>query len=103
VKEISYLSRLAPGKEDRLRVGAMIDRAHVRRFVVQYEAYIDGRWQPIIRYDTAQGFAHRDIYHARNPPMKEVLAVQDFNEAFTFAIRDIRLLWRYYRDGYEKE
>jgi len=71
-----------------LRVEAMIDRAHVRRFVVQYEAYIDGRWQPIIRYDTAHGFAHRDIYHARNPTMKEVLAVQDFNEAFTFAMLD---------------
>jgi hypothetical protein len=43
-----------------LRVQYQKDRGHILRFTIQLEAYIDGVWAPITRYDTAHRFVHRD-------------------------------------------
>ncbi|MDL1964286.1 MAG: hypothetical protein LWW98_08155 [Deltaproteobacteria bacterium] len=35
-------------------------------FRVQYETKINQIWYPVVRYDTAHGFAHRDLLNLRN-------------------------------------
>jgi len=102
-EKISYLYALSPGKEDRLRVEATIDKGEIKGFVVQYEAFLQNRWHPIVRYDTAHGFAHRDILHPDRSEEKQLLVFRNFNHAFTFAIQDVKALWKQYRDGYERE
>ncbi len=103
MKEISYLYELSIRGVDRIRVQAVVDRGEIQSFVVQYETNIASRWCPIVRYDTAHGFAHRDMFHAGMPTEKQPLPVDDFNRAFTFAVKDIKTQWRYYRERYERE
>ena len=75
------------------------------RFVVQYEAMIKNEWNPIVRYDTAHGFAHRDLLHPGGETEKQPLYLPSLNLALTFAIQDLNLkmLWSRYRAGYEEE
>jgi len=82
---------------------AWIDKGHVTRFVVQYEAMIEDEWRPIVRYDTAHGFAHRDLLHPGGDTEKQPLYLPSLNLALTFAIQDLKMLWTRYRAGYEEE
>lgn len=88
---------------DRIRHRHVTERRKVVRFVAQYEALIDREWAAIVRYDTAHGFAHRDVMHPEQPPDKTRLHLQDFGEAYTFAVHDLEMNWRHYRERYEQE
>ncbi len=60
--------------EASLRVCFIKDRGRILRFVVQLEAYIDGYWHGITRYDNAHRFVHRDDLkpdgsQIKSPPM----------------------------------
>lgn len=88
---------------DRLRVSAQKEKGFIVEFVVQYEAVISGEWQAIVRYDTAHGFAHKDMLRAKAEPVKQPLFFESYSLAFTFATHDLKANWRQYRDGFEKE
>jgi hypothetical protein len=47
--------------EDRYRHSHIRFKSEVLRFVVQYETKFEGKWLPVVRYDTEHGYAHRDI------------------------------------------
>jgi len=102
-KEISFIYSLSPDLRDRLRVSALKEKGKIISFVVQYEALFKSRWYPIVRYDTSHGFAHRDIIHYSGRKEKQPLYFPDYNFAFTFAIQDLKSLWRWYRIGFERE
>ena len=57
----------------RLRVTAHKDRGEIMEFIVQYETVILGEWRPVVRYDTAHGFAHKDIIRASGEVVKQPL------------------------------
>jgi len=101
--EISFVYSLDPETHDRLRVHALKEKEEIVSFIVQYEAFIKGNWHPIVRYDTSHGFAHKDIIHYNGRKEKQPLYFPNYNFAFTFAIQDLKLLWRWYRTGFEKE
>ena len=61
MNEIEFIYGLSLDVQDRLRVRASKIRGRIVSFVVQYEAFIQGRWRAVVRYDTAHRFAHRDI------------------------------------------
>ena len=103
MNEIEFIYPLSPDLEDRLRVQATKIGGKIVSFVVQYEALIQGKWGAIVRYDTAHRFAHRDILHPDGSVDKQPLNFPSLNLAFTFAIQDLKSLWRWYRYGYEKE
>ncbi len=88
---------------DRLRVSVIKEKGKIINFVVQYEASIKSRWYAIIRYDTSHGFAHKDIIHYDGTREKQPLYFPNYNLAFTFAIQDLKSLWRWYRKGFEEE
>ncbi|NJL59611.1 MAG: hypothetical protein HC887_08180 [Desulfobacteraceae bacterium] len=67
--------------------------------VVQFECRFEGEWVALVRYDTAHGFAHCDTYR---DAIKTVMTTQDYNDALTFAIRDLTENWRKYRIKYQE-
>ncbi len=94
---------LSPDQKDRLRVIASKEKGKIVRFAAQYEAYIKNEWRNIVRYDTSHGFAHKDLIHPNGITDKQPLPFTDFNVAFTFAIQDLKISWKWYRIAYEKE
>ncbi len=101
--EIEYLLYLSADGTDRLRVAASKDRGEIAEFIVQYEAVILGEWRPVVRYDTAHGFAHKDMIRADGEVVKQPLLFETYNLAFTFATLDLKMNWRQYKEGLEKE
>jgi len=103
LKEIKFTISLSPDLKDRLRVIAYKEKQKIIKFVTQYEAYLKDEWRIIVRYDTAHGFAHKDIIHPNGTTDKQPLPITDFNMAFTFATQDLKVSWEWYRIAYEKE
>jgi len=84
------------------RVRFDVERGRVLGFLVQLECLIEDEWHPVVRYDTAHGFAHRDVMHPASDTEKTEMAVGDYNEALTFAINDLSENWETYRRRYER-
>ncbi len=103
MREINFIATLSQEAEDRIRITAIKDKGEILKFVVQYEAKMKRKWHPIVRYDTSHGFAHKDIIHASGLKEKQPLYFPTFSAAFTFAIQDLKISWRWYRAAYEKE
>ena len=70
--------------------------------VVQYEAYIDGKWRAIVRFDEAHGFFHRDVMLPSGKQEKTALPTADKNVALTEAVKELKEKWRSYRRAYEE-
>ncbi|MBU4226326.1 MAG: hypothetical protein KKC71_10985 [Chloroflexi bacterium] len=84
-----------------LRISFALERGQVLSFVVQLECYFEGTgWIPIVRYDTAHGFARRDKMQPHRDTEKMELAVRDYKEGLTFAIEDLETNWHEYRRRY---
>ncbi|MEI2689095.1 MAG: hypothetical protein V9H69_05025 [Anaerolineae bacterium] len=84
-----------------LRVRYLKDRGQILRFVVQLEMLIESHWTPIVRYDNAHQFVHRDDLkpdgsQIKTPPM----AFANNEDAFNFALQDLRTNYRFYTDRY---
>lgn len=71
-------------------------------FVVQYETKLEGKWLPVVRYDTRHGYAHRDLLDKKGNKRKTPMFTNNFNEALTFAEYDILSNWRIYKERFLK-
>ncbi|MFH1563473.1 MAG: hypothetical protein ABIF11_08710 [Nitrospirota bacterium] len=89
--------------DDRIRHYHFSVKGKVIEFVVQYEVFIHGKWHPVMRYDTAHGFAHLDRIHPDGAVEKVPFLYGDYNEVLNFAQYDIKSNWEWYRERYEKE
>lgn len=103
MRMIEYVYVLSAEMTDRLRVRAQRVGPHIVAFVVQYEALVQGAWCPIVRFDTAHGFAHRDLLHPDGRVDKEPLLWETYNVALTFATQELKARWKQYRQRYEEE
>lgn len=91
-------------EEDLIRVAFDKANDHIARFSVQYLAFLQNAWQPIVRFDTAHGHAHMDISHPDGFQDTRELYDQDYSAALTWAIRQVRTQWQFfYRERYERE
>jgi hypothetical protein len=90
--------------DNALRVMFESERGQILRFVVQLECQFaaDGEWVTIVRYDTAHGYAHRDIIRPNEKEEKTRVSVQNYNEAFTIAMGDVVEKRYVYRRRYEE-
>jgi hypothetical protein len=78
----------------RYRVAFVVDSGRVDEGVVQLEVAIAEEWKPVIRYDTAHGFAHCDRYDpAGAVKRQETLPTGNFNQALTWATGTVRSDW----------
>ncbi len=98
-----YVYYLSPEEHDRLRVRFLRERHTIVQFVVQYEAEIGEQWHPVVRYDTAHGFAHRDLLHPDGRADKQWLPWMAFSVAMTAATQELKTEWRRYRRAFEEE
>jgi hypothetical protein len=74
----------------------------VSKFSVQYVARLAGEWRPIVRYDTAHGFAHMDISHPDGTQETREMKAGSYREALGQAIADLKVRWESYRERYER-
>ena len=91
-------------EDNALRVRFELERGIILKFMIQLECRFedDARWIPVVRYDTAHGFAHCDILHPHEAPTKIELPSQNYNEALTSAMDDLVDHWDAYRRRYER-
>src|SRR5262245_9705927 len=80
----------------RMRVWHRVERGRVRAFTVQLEIFSEEQWVPVVRYDTAHDFAHRNLYTRDGKQFKTPLGM-DFTQARTFAQKDVLENWQEYR------
>lgn len=92
-----YVSPL--GENARKRHYHETARGKVQAFAVQLEVFVAGECRPVIRYDSAHGFAHRDRYFLDGRSTKTELQM-DFHEALLFADEDVREHWRDYQERF---
>jgi hypothetical protein len=57
--DVEFFRQLKSGGVIRVRLD--VDRGQVTAFTLQLEIYADGRWRPVVRYDSAHGQPHRDL------------------------------------------
>ncbi|MBI3394129.1 MAG: hypothetical protein HY039_13285 [Nitrospirae bacterium] len=95
MQETEYIIRLGPS--DRYRHKHVREKGRVFSFRVQYETRMGGEWFPIVRYDTAHGFAHRDLFRRDGSVTKTPIFVADYNDALTFAENDLKSNWESYK------
>ncbi len=88
------------GHNDRYRHLHVQERGRIIFFRIQYETRVDERWYPVVRYDTAHGFAHRDLISLDGTVVKAPLFNQNFNDALTFAESDLKTNWEHYRNRF---
>ena len=88
--------------KDRIRVRFEKDKGGILDLVIQYEAMINGKWMPIVRYDCAHGFFHRDLLHPNGDKEKKSIEVPDLKYAFTFARQDLEDKWEWDKAQYIK-
>jgi hypothetical protein len=88
--------------ENALRVRFDLGRGEIHSFVVQLECLSKGKWTPVVRYDTAHGFAHRDKMYPGRITEKSKIPVRNYNDGLNFAINDLEANWREYRRRYEE-
>lgn len=97
-KEVEYIIRI--GSFDRYRHLHIKDAGKILYFRVQYETSVKDIWYPVVRYDTAHGFAHRDLLDIKGNVEKTPLFNQDYNDALIFAESDLKNNWKQYKDKF---
>ena len=87
---------------DVVRVHFVKNGPFIIRFTVQYETLINGKYKPVVRYDTAHGFAHRDTldWHGETVHWQPMHDRDDFRAALTEAITDLTTNWQRYRSEF---
>lgn len=101
--EKEYLFYLTPERLDRFRYYHFLNNGRIIRFIVQYEALIDGKWYPVVRYDTAHRRPHKDLLHPDGSQEKIEFYSYTQEEVLTIGERDIKFNWQQYRTQFEQE
>lgn len=71
-------------------------------FVIQLEVWHPGMgtWAPVIRYDTAHGFVHRDWVRPDGLVEKTPIPIEDYTQALQYAEADLKDNWQIYRSRF---
>ncbi len=87
------------GENARKRHYHETSKGKVISFVVQLEILVDDRWQVVVRYDCAHGYAHVDRYYLDGRKIKQEVPLE-LSEALTLADEDIKENWRNYQRAF---
>lgn len=78
-REVEFVIEITP--DDRYRRRHRSHKGRILNFVVQYETKIGDKWYPVVRYDTAHGFFHRDLMRLGKSVQKAPIPENDLNKA----------------------
>ncbi|MEO5571825.1 MAG: hypothetical protein ABIT08_00310 [Bacteroidia bacterium] len=97
-----FLKSLDDDDNERMRVRLTIKKGELTDIVFQYESLIEKKWTPIVRYDMAHNFFHRDVLKPNGEKEKTVIEITGLQEASIFAEQDIKDKWEFYKQRYLK-
>lgn len=101
--EREFMIYLDPEKRlNRYRHYHVWQQGNIVEFRIQYEALIEGKWRPIVRYDSAHGSSHKDTLHPNGSETKEWFTLYSNAEMLTIGQRDIMENWPTYLTRYER-
>jgi len=90
------------GKEI-VRMKIQTDGKKVTDILVQYDTFLDNKWTPIIRYDCAHGYFHKDVLNPKGNKEKHTIVIQNLEDALLYAEQDIKDRWKFYKTRYVKK
>ena len=100
--EREWIHELSP-QEARVRCRYRRSARRIVEYTVQLEILYQGDWRPVVRFDNAHGFCHRDELHPDGSQVKAPYFAGDANETFTTAIEDIQSHWESHMNRYLRE
>ncbi len=103
MSETTYIIDLTLDGKNRYRHRHVLEQNEIIEFSIQYETFLEGTWHALVRYDSAHGFAHRDLMHPDGRETKTVFRHWDYAQVLTFGERDLKQNWRTYRETYLAE
>lgn len=103
MKEVEFETILDKHGNDRLRVRLKIEKGELIDVVFQYEALLNNKWHPIVRYDCAHGFFHRDVLKPNGDKEKQEIAINNLKSASKYAEQDLKDRWEWYKERYIKK
>jgi hypothetical protein len=103
LKEIAYQKFLDAAELEKLRLRIKTENGKVVDIVVQYESFVNGKWTPIVRYDCAHGFFHRDLLYPKDEKEKQIVNITSLENALNYAEQDIKDRWEFYKERYRKK
>jgi hypothetical protein len=85
-----------------LRVEFTREGKELLTFLAQYEIMIEDGVYPVVRFDGAHGFAHRDLLNRRGDVIDkyELPGNPSFGQALEIGRRDILANWQLYRANF---
>jgi hypothetical protein len=102
MKEISYQKFLDEDENERLRIKIHSEKGKLTDIVIQYESFINNKWNPIVRYDCSHGFFHRDIMKPHGDKEKQLISITSLKDALNYAEQDIKDRWEFYKERFKK-
>jgi hypothetical protein len=103
VKEKEFELFLDKNGVERLRVRMKIENGELIDVVFQYESFVENKWYPIVRYDCAHGFFHRDTMKPNGDKEKQVIEIPNLKDAAKYAEQDLKDRWEWYRERFIKK
>jgi hypothetical protein len=91
-----WLLELLPA-EARMRCSYRRRGRRILQYTVQLEIFHSNDWRPVVRFDNAHGFCHRDDIHPDGSQDKTAMFVGDANDTFTLAIKEVQTGWESHR------
>lgn len=101
--EKDFESFLDNSGNERLRVRLKNVKGLLIDVVFQYESFIDNKWHPIVRYDCAHGYFHRDTMKPNGEKEKQTIEIDNLKDAARYAEQDLRDRWQWYKERYLKK
>jgi hypothetical protein len=103
MKKIEFISYLDSVELNRIRVRLITENGELQDVMFQYETFIANEWTPIVRYDCAHGFFHRDILLPNGDKEKQTIEIETLKRASQYAEQDLKDRWEWYRERYIKK
>ena len=103
MKKKAFLKHLDSEGLERIRMKISVDKGKVVDIMVQYETSIKNKWTPVIRYDCAHGFFHRDVLSPQGDKEKQTIAIENLDHALQYAEQDIKDRWKFYKQRFTKK
>jgi hypothetical protein len=100
--QIEYEVALDATALEWMRVRFTTVRGHLTTFAIQYETTDHGKRVPVVRYDNAHGFAHRDVLDRRGQVIdkRPIVGSPEPSIALNLGKQDIQENWERYRHAF---
>lgn len=89
-------------KNTQSRIRFTKNRKGIKKFTIQLELIEKGKIKPVVRYDTAHGYAHRHQFYRSGEKMVRRFKFRDLSEAYTYSYNDVKLNWRRFKNEFER-